>query len=116
MKVANSNIHVQGNENAGWLRLGDAWSYAGMYAESGDLVVGASTGRVRVGTGDSQFLGAMCRSVYYAYGVGGGGRTYCSNSAPAGWTTIGYGSSPGVINGGAIPSTGYMHCCKMETP
>ena len=120
VKVAQSNIHVQGNENGNWLRVGDAWGYNGIYSETGDAVIGAASGRVRVGIGDGQYLGAMCRSVYYAYGTGGGGRTYCSNSAPAGWTVVNYGPSPGVIDGQPLTATtmtsGYIHCCKMETP
>lgn len=116
VKVAQSNIHVQGNENGTWLRVGDAWGYNGIYSESGDAVIGSATGRVRIGTGDSQYLGAMCRSVYFAYGTGGAGRTSCSNSTPGGWTVVNFGNNPGRIEGGALPTSGYMHCCKMETP
>jgi len=55
-----NNVHVQGNENLtqggrGRLRLGTAWSYSGLYAEASstsvnnDLVLGASSGLVRIG-------------------------------------------------------------------
>lgn len=55
-----SNLHVQGNETLtqggrGRLRVGTAWNYIGIYAENtstgaaNDLVLGASSSRVRVG-------------------------------------------------------------------
>ncbi|MCX7650742.1 MAG: hypothetical protein N2050_09355, partial [Flavobacteriales bacterium] len=55
-----NNLHVQGNENLtiggrGRLRIGTAWNYVGIYAEqnsagsNNDLVLGASSGLVRVG-------------------------------------------------------------------
>ncbi|MEN2993627.1 MAG: hypothetical protein ABDH91_08775, partial [Bacteroidia bacterium] len=55
-----NNLHVQGNEGLtvggrGRLRVGTAWGYVGLYAEpnsggaGNDLVLGASSGRVRVG-------------------------------------------------------------------
>ncbi|GIU68243.1 MAG: hypothetical protein KatS3mg001_093 [Candidatus Pacearchaeota archaeon] len=54
-----NNMHVQGNEDVGSgrgrLRIGTAWNYVGLYAEtnsggaSNDLVLGASSGRVRIG-------------------------------------------------------------------
>jgi shufflon protein len=54
-----NNMHVQGNENLvqggrGRLRVGTAWNYVGMYAEASstgaanDLVLGASSGLVRI--------------------------------------------------------------------
>lgn len=59
-----NNLHVQGNEwvggspNRGRLRVGTAWNYVGLYAESNspsnagnDLVLGASSGVVRIGPG-----------------------------------------------------------------
>lgn len=49
LDVAGGNIHVQGNENATRLRVGDAWGYNGVYSEGGDLVLGAQSGWVRVG-------------------------------------------------------------------
>ncbi|MBI3297200.1 MAG: hypothetical protein HYZ75_03485 [Elusimicrobia bacterium] len=115
VKVAGANVHVQGNETGGWLRLGDAWNRNGVYSEAGDLVVGAQSGRTLVGTVDSQYLGSMCRSVWYAYVVGGNANTYCPN-AGQGWSVLGFGTGPGRITGGAIPTSGYMHCCKIETP
>lgn len=111
LKVAGANIHVQGNENGGWLRLGDAWSVNGVYSEAGDLIVGASSGRVLVGPNATQYLAGMCQSVWYS----GGGNTYCPNSGQ-GWSVMGYGSAPGRIDGGAIPASGYMQCCKVESP
>jgi hypothetical protein len=63
-----SNLHVQGNETLtqggrGRLRVGTAWNYIGIYAESAstgaanDLVLGASSSRVRVGAdGGNQSL------------------------------------------------------------
>ncbi len=56
-----NNMHIQGNEaitqggGRGRMRLGTAWGYVGMYAESSsagapnDLVLGAASGTVRVG-------------------------------------------------------------------
>ncbi len=55
-----NNAHIQGNETLtqggkGRLRIGSAWSYVGLYAESSstsvsnDLVLGASSGLVRIG-------------------------------------------------------------------
>jgi hypothetical protein len=55
-----NNMHVQGNENLtqggrGRLRVGTAWNYVGLYSETSssgaanDLVLGASSGVVRVG-------------------------------------------------------------------
>jgi hypothetical protein len=57
-----NNIHVQGNETMnqggrGRLRVGSAWGYSGLYtdgtstAANNDLVLGASSGLVRVGPG-----------------------------------------------------------------
>jgi hypothetical protein len=58
-----NNMHIQGNEaisqggGRGRMRLGTAWGYVGMYAESSsagaanDLVLGAGSGTVRVGPG-----------------------------------------------------------------
>lgn len=112
IKVAQSNIHVQGNENNNWMRLGDAWGFNGVYSEAGNLVLGSATGVTSLGnSNDGQFLGQMCRSVYYSFG----GETSCPNGG-RGWTIVGYSSSPGLIEGGAVPLAGYMHCCKIETP
>lgn len=112
IKVANSNLHVQGNENGNWLRVGDAWSEAGIYAESGNLILGAASGRVLVGSNASQYLGGMCQSVWYSFG----GVSRCPNSG-TGWTVMSWGGGPGVISDlGTIPISGYMHCCKVETP
>lgn len=112
VKIAGSNLQVQGPETAGWLRVGDAWGRNGVYSESGDLILGAQSGVTTLGaSNDGQFLGQMCRSVYYAYG----GETYCPNSG-RGWTIVSYSASPGVIDGGPLPLAGYMHCCKIETP
>ena len=55
-----NNMHVQGNEaltqgGRGRMRLGTAWQYVGVYAEQSstgadnDLVLGASSGQVRIG-------------------------------------------------------------------
>lgn len=112
LKMAISNIHVQGNENGNWLRVGDAWGQNGVYSEAGNLVLGSATGVTSLGhLNDSQFMGQMCRAVYF----GVGGETYCPNGG-RGWTIVGYSASPGVIDGGAVPLSGYMHCCKFETP
>lgn len=57
-----NNMHVQGNEaltqggGRGRLRVGTAWGYDGLYTETGtsgvnDLILGASSGTVRVGPG-----------------------------------------------------------------
>jgi hypothetical protein len=57
-----NNIHVQGNETMnqggrGRLRVGSAWGYSGLYTDgtstsaNNDLVLGASSGLVRVGPG-----------------------------------------------------------------
>jgi hypothetical protein len=59
-----NNIHVQGNETLvqggrGRLRIGTAWTYAGLYAETSstsaanDLVLGSGSGKVRIGPGGS---------------------------------------------------------------
>lgn len=112
IKLALSNMHVQGNENGAWLRVGDAWGQNGVYSESGNLVLGSASGITSLGNyNDGQFMGQMCRAVYYAVG----GETPCPNSG-RGWTIVGYGSAAGIIDGGAVPSSGYMHCCKIETP
>lgn len=109
ISVANRNVHVQGNENGGWLRVGDAWGLTGIYSESGDLVMGSGTGRVRIGPDDSQYLANSCRFVAYAFG----NTQYCPNGGQ-GWSAIGYSSVSGQITGGAIPVTGFMYCCKMQ--
>lgn len=56
-----NNLHVQGNETVGAgrgrLRVGTAWGYVGLYAESNsagannDLILGASSNVVRIGPG-----------------------------------------------------------------
>jgi|ERR1051326_313783 hypothetical protein len=56
-----NNIHVQGNEavgaGRGRLRVGTAWGYVGLYSDANsvgatnDLVIGASSGIVRIGPG-----------------------------------------------------------------
>jgi hypothetical protein len=57
-----NNLHVQGNEaltvgGRGRLRVGTAWNYIGLYSEgnsvgtANDLVLGSSSGQVRVGPG-----------------------------------------------------------------
>lgn len=56
-----NNMHVQGNEavgaGRGRLRVGTCWSYVGLYAEANslgavnDLILGSSSGVVRVGPG-----------------------------------------------------------------
>ena len=58
-----NNIHVQGNEalvtigGRGRLRVGTAWGYMGLYSDASslgatnDLVLGASSGNVRIGPG-----------------------------------------------------------------
>lgn len=112
VKVAGANLQVQGPETGGWLRVGDAWGRNGVYSESGDLVLGSQSGVTTLGAfNDAQFMGQMCRSVYYPLG----GETTCPNNG-RGWTIVGYSASPGVIDGGAVPVAGYMHCCKIETP
>ena len=55
-----NNLHAQGSETLtiggrGRLRVGTAWSYAGIYADgnpnANDLILGASSGTVRIGPG-----------------------------------------------------------------
>lgn len=82
ISVTGRNIHVQGNEAAtsGWLRLGDAWGFNGMYSENGDLILGAASSRVRIGPDQSQYIAQACRNVTYNFGVAAG--TPC----PSGWS------------------------------
>lgn len=108
ISVTNRNVHVQGNENGGWLRVGDAWGFSGMYSESGDLVMGSSTGRIRIGPNDSQFLANSCRYVAYSFGT----TDYCPNGGQ-GWSAIGASGTNGIINF-TLPTSGFMYCCKMQ--
>lgn len=108
MSVSGKNVHVQGNENGTWLRVGDAWGLNGIYSESGDAVVGAATGRVRIGSDDTQYLANSCRNVFYAFGS----TTYCPNGG-TGWSAVGASGTSGVIDF-TIPVTGFMYCCKMQ--
>jgi hypothetical protein len=109
ISVTGRNVHVQGNENGQWLRVGDAWGLNGMYSENGDLVMGSQTGRVRIGPDDSQYLANSCRFVGYAFG----NTQYCPNGGQ-GWSAIGWSSNNGRIEGGGIPVAGFMYCCKMQ--
>ncbi len=66
LSATGGNLHVQGNEDAAGqpvgtrtrMRVGNAWGYPGLYAEnnsnatSQDLILGAVTGRVRIGPTD----------------------------------------------------------------
>lgn len=65
-----NNQHVQGNENLaqggrGRLRVGTAWNFAGLYSETSssgannDLVLGASSGLVRVGPNPATSLQSL---------------------------------------------------------
>ena len=109
ISVANRNVHVQGNEVGSWLRVGDAWAINGIYSESGDIVVGAQSGRVRIGPNDSQYLANACRWVGYSFGT----TDYCPNGG-TGWSALAYTNTSGQIAGGAIPVTGFMYCCKIQ--
>lgn len=118
LSVRSRNVHVQGNENGGWLRLGDAWGMNGVYSQSGDLVLGSASGRVRIGPNDSQYISQACRVVGY-----GGGQTFC----PTNWTVMGpanqqvytedFQTMPG--NGGwhtlSRVTSNAMICCKLST-
>jgi hypothetical protein len=85
LTVKGGNMTVQGEEGGGVLRLrvGNAWNYAGMYADTtsggagNDLVLGASSGQVRIGpdgTGQSlRVNGAL--SVYSDATVSGNSTT-----------------------------------------
>lgn len=83
-----NNMHVQGNETLtqggrGRMRVGTAWGYMGLYSDSSssgvsnDLVLGASSGQVRVGAdGTGQDL-----KVTGQIGTNG----YSPNDVPSGW-------------------------------
>jgi hypothetical protein len=71
-----NNIHVQGNETMtqggrGRLRVGSAWGYQGLYTDptstsaNNDLILGASSGTVRVGPG-----AASAQNLYIQNGFG----------------------------------------------
>ncbi|MBI5597653.1 MAG: hypothetical protein HY928_16310 [Elusimicrobia bacterium] len=109
ISVTNRNVHVQGNESGSWLRVGDAWSMNGIYSESGDVVVGAQSGRVRIGSNDTQYLANSCRWTAYTFGT----TDYCPNGG-LGWSALAYTATSGRIEGGAIPTTGFMYCCKIQ--
>ncbi len=83
-----NNMHVQGNETLnqggrGRMRVGTAWGYMGLYSDSSstgaanDLVVGASSGLVRVGSDGSG------QKMKVAYRVGTYG--YSPDDVPSGW-------------------------------
>lgn len=108
ISVTGKNIHVQGNENSQWLRVGDAWSMNGIYSEAGDVVVGAATGKIHIGADDSQYLANSCRAIAYSFGTS----TYCPNGGQ-GWSAIGSSGSAGIIDY-TMPTSGYMYCCKLE--
>lgn len=70
-----NNMHIQGNETMaqggrGRLRIGSVWGYNGLYAEqtstaaNNDLILGASSGIVRVGPG-----GASQQNLYLMNGI-----------------------------------------------
>ncbi|MFZ2385654.1 MAG: hypothetical protein WBE75_05560 [Candidatus Omnitrophota bacterium] len=97
-----NNMHVQGNEalnqgGRGRMRVGTAWGYMGLYADvsstgaANDLVLGAGSGQVRVGSdGSGQKLKVASRAGTYGYspddvpsGWGGGLTTWdvCSRAS-----------------------------------
>ena len=113
VSVNGKNVHIQGNENGSWLRVGDAWNYNGVYSEAGDVVIGASTGRVRIGPDDSQYLVNSCRMIPY-----NGTSTV---SCPSNWSVYSFAdgagnmfSSPGGVTAMPLPTAGQMLCCKLQ--
>ncbi|MBI3300348.1 MAG: hypothetical protein HYZ75_19450 [Elusimicrobia bacterium] len=116
-QAGRGNIHVQGNENANWLRVGDAWGFNGIYSETGDLIIGSQTGRIKVGNDDSQFFSNSCRVVAYPFGS----TATCPNGG-VGWSAISASAVSGrvenvpVVGGVAqiVPTAGFMYCCKLQ--
>jgi len=83
-----NNMHVQGNEGLaqggrGRMRVGTAWGYIGLYADvsstgaANDLVLGAGSGQVRVGSDGSG------QNLKVAYRIGTSGLS--PNDVPSGW-------------------------------